>query len=191
VAKRQDSQKPTLALSEPPKGRNATPVTRNALEVRTEIDLGSFYDRLFNRTAQLLEDYGQRGLSGQELADAVVAGLNELSDAPLERSGRGATAEAYNLGRNLEIQGRLPEAGAAVRSAILDTRTCENCIALDGAVCEINGPVVDIKPDGAALLRENGVDPSGPDAYFALMPPNFCLGEDLCRDQFLYRRAAA
>lgn len=183
--------KTDLALSEPPKGPDAYAVTRNALEVRAEVDLSAFYTRLHNRTLQLLEDFGQRGLVGDALAKAVVDGLNELSDAPLERAGRGATTEAASLGRNLEIQRNLPEAGQAVRSAILDVGTCDNCIAFDGAVCEINGPVIDIKPEGASLMRENGIDPESPDAYFALMPPNFCDGEDLCRCIDYFRRAAA
>jgi len=175
----------------PPKGPDAVPVTNEALVAKVETDLRDFYNRLQNRAVERQTDAQQRGLIGEALADYVVDGLRDLSTAPIEQAGRAATSEAYNLGRNIEAQRRLPEIGQAVRSAILDENTCANCIALDLSVVEINGPVIDIKPEGAALLRDNGIDPDSPDAYFALMPPNFCLGEDLCRDEFLYRRRAA
>lgn len=175
----------------PPKGQDAQGVTNEALAAKVEVDLRDFYTRLQNRAVELQIDAQQRNLSGKELADYVTGGLRDLSRAPIEQAGRAATSEAYNLGRNLEAQRRLPEIGQAVRSAILDQNTCRNCRALDLIVVEVNGPVVSISAAGAALLRDNGVDPDGPDAYFAVMPPNFCEGEDLCRDEFLYRRAAA
>jgi hypothetical protein len=175
----------------PPKGPDARAVTNEALQTKVDIDVRDFFVRLQNRSTELLADGQQRGLTGEALADFVAGGTGDLSEAPINLAGRAATSEAYNLGRNLEAQRRLPEIGPAVRSALLDERTCDNCIALDLAVVEVNGPVVSIKPEGADLLRQNGVDPDSPDAYFALMPPNFCLGEDFCRDEFLYRRAAA
>lgn len=174
----------------PPKGTDARGVTNEALRVKVDIDLSDHYTRLQNRTAELLTDAQQRGLVGDELADYVVSGLADLSEKPIEAAGRAATSEAYNLGRNLEVQSRLDEVPQALRSALLDENTCVNCKALDGTVVEVNGPVVSISPEGRALLEDNGVDPEGPDAYFALMPPNFCNGEDLCRDQLLYRSAA-
>lgn len=175
----------------PPKGPDARPVTEEALGAKIDVDLRDFYTRLQNRASELMADAQQRGLSGQELADYVDQGLRDLSRSPIEQAGRASTSEAYNLGRNLEAQRRLPEVGEAVRSAILDENTCENCEALDLTVVEINGPVVSISDAGRELLLENGVDPDSPEAYFALMPPNFCLGEDLCRDEFLYRLRAA
>ncbi len=174
----------------PPKGKDAAAVTAEALEAKVDVDLRDFYTRLQNRASELMADAQQRGLSGQTLADFVADGVADLSEQPIVEAGRAATSEAYNLGRNLEAQRRLPEIGQAVRSAILDQNTCENCRALDLTVAEINGPIVEISEAGAAVLRDNGVDPGSPDAYFALMPPNFCLGEDLCRDELLYRRVA-
>lgn len=174
----------------PPKGRDTRPVTSEYLKAKVDIDLRDFYTRLQNRAVELMADAQQRGLAGDDLAAYVTDGLKALSTVPIEQAGRAATSEAYNLGRNMEAQRRLPEIGEAVRSAILDERTCSHCIALDGAVVEINGPIVEISAEGEQLMRDNGIDPDGPDAYFALMPPNFCKGEDYCRDEFLYRRAA-
>lgn len=175
----------------PPKGKDARGVTAEAIDAKVGIDLNDFYARLINRAAELLADGQQRGLLGDALADFVIEGVRALSDKPTEAAGRAATSEAYNLGRNLEAQRRTSEIEVAVRSAILDERTCKNCEDLDGAVVRVNGPVVSIKPEGAALMRANGIDPDSDLAYFALMPPNFCLGEDFCRDELLYRGRAA
>jgi hypothetical protein len=173
----------------PPKGPDAKPVTNQALEAKVDIDLRDFYNRLQNRATELLKS-APPGLSNEALADYVEQGLRDLSAAPIEQAGRAATAEANSLGRNLEAQRRGPQIGQAVRSAILDAATCDNCFPLDGAVCEINGPVVDISAQGAAVMEREGYSPSSPDAYFVLMPPNFCEGEDYCRCLFLYRVAA-
>lgn len=177
----------------PPKGKDARPVTNEALQVKVDVDVRDFYTRLQNRASELLTDAQQRGLTGEPLADYVVGGLADLSDKPIEAAGRAATSEAHNLGRNLEVQRRLATlaGGTAVRSEILDDDTCVNCRKLDGAVVEINGPVISISAEGEALLREFGIDPYGPDAYFALLAPNFCLGEDLCRGLMYYRREEA
>lgn len=175
----------------PPKGPDARMVTAEAIENKVDVDMRDFYTRMANRSAELMRDAQQRNLQGQELAAYVVGGVRDLSDAPIHEAGRAATSEAYNLGRNLEAQRRLPEIGQAIRSALLDENTCDNCRALDLAVAEINGPIVSISAAGRALLEENGVDPESDDAYFALMPPNFCKGEDYCRDELLYRLRAA
>lgn len=174
----------------PPKGPIARSVTNEALQAKVEIDLSDAAMRLRNRAVELLTDGPQRGLTGEALAEFVDERL-VLSKTPIEQAGRGATSEAHNLGRNLGAQQRLSEIGQVVRSALLDENTCSNCKDVDQAVVQINGPVVSISAAGAALLRDNGVDPDSPDAYFALMPPNFCKGEDFCRCLLIYRRAAA
>lgn len=173
----------------PPKGVDARPITEEAIGAKVDIDLRDFYSRLQSRAAELLKTGQNQGLAGDALADFVDQGLRDLSQTPIEQAGRAATAEAYNLGRNMEAQRRLPDVGQAVRSAVLDKDTCDNCIALDLAVAEINGPIISISPAGRAVMEENGFSPDDPDAYFALMPPNFCDGEDLCRDEYLYRVA--
>lgn len=175
----------------PPTGKDARHVTAEALEAKVGIDFSDFYVRLGNRAAELLADGQQRGLVGDALADFVIDGVNALSDEPIERAGRAATSEAFNLGRNLEAQRRIDEIEVAVRSEILDDRTCGPCNVLDGAVVKVNGPVVSISAPGAALLRANGVDPDSDLAYVALMPPNFCRGEDYCRGDLIYQRRAA
>lgn len=153
---------------QPPAGKDAFPVTSSAFEVRAEIDLQSVYDRLRSNTLRLMEDFSQQGLSGQDLADAVVSGLKDLSDTPVEQAGRGATTEAFNLGRNLAAQGSLNQIANVIRTEILDGNTCDPCRALDGFTTTVNGP-----------------------GYFENMPPNQCDGWDLCRGFYMYLPEAA
>lgn len=150
----------------PPQGKDAAAVADEALRVRTEIDLSGFGNQLQNEAARLITDYSQRGLSGKALGDAVAADLEQLFDARAERSGREATHEAFAQGRNLEAQQQPDAIGEVVRSAILDTNTCQPCINRDGNVYELNTP-----------------------AYFDDMPPNHCEGGEQCRCLYIYRVA--
>lgn len=134
--------------------------------MRAEIDLSSFYNRLLNETRRLMTDYGQQGLEGQDLADAVEAGLRNLSDTPIDQAGRGATTEAFNLGRNLAAQRNAASIQRVVRTEILDENTCDFCESADGKTYDVNTP-----------------------AYFENMPPNGCDGRDLCRGFYMYEAA--
>ena len=151
----------------PPQGPEAFAVTSEAFTVRAEIDLDAVYSRLLNESRRLLSDLSQQGLTGQELADAVDAGLRALSDTPIDLAGRGATTEAFNLGRNLSAQRNLAGIAQAIRTEILDTATCLPCRLLDGTVVQMNTP-----------------------EYFELMPPNACDGRELCRGFYIYEVAA-
>lgn len=150
----------------PPIGKDAFPVTEEAFRVRADIDLTDFYERLRTETLQQFTDLSQQGYRGEELADRVIAALNNLSDRPIEEAGRGAATEAFNLGRNLEIQKSPDAVSEVVRTEILDGNTCEPCRLLDGSVYEVNSA-----------------------AYFQDMPPNHCQGRDLCRGFYLVRAA--
>ena len=150
----------------PPIGRDAFPVTEEALRVRADIDLSDFYERLRKEALQQIADLSQQGFKGRDLADRVVAALNNLSDKPIEQAGRGAATEAFNLGRNLEIQKQAESIKEVVRTEILDGNTCDPCQMLDGAVYLVNSP-----------------------EYFQDMPPNHCDGRDLCRGFYLARAA--
>jgi hypothetical protein len=152
---------------QPPIGKDALDVTSAAYEVRATLDLNSMYDRLRAEAIRLLEDYSQQGLSGQELADAVVAGLRDLGDTTIDQAGRGAATEAFNLGRNLAAQGARDQISEVVRTEILDRNTCDPCRSLDGFTTTVNGP-----------------------GYFENMPPNSCDGGDFCRGFYMYRSAA-
>lgn len=156
----------------PPQGPQAFEVTSEAFAVRAEIDLGSTYTRLLNETRRLLADLSQQGLEGAALADAVDAGLAGLSDVPIDQAARGATTEAFNLGRNLAAQRNEAAIARVVRTEILDINTCPNCLpqargGLDGFTTTVNGP-----------------------GYFENMPPNHCDGRELCRGFYLYEAAA-
>lgn len=151
---------------QPPTGKAAFPITADAYAVRAEIDLGTVYDRLRKETLRLIEDFSQQGLSGDDLADAVVSGLKNLSDTPIEQAGRGAATEAFNLGRNLAVQTNADKIAEVVRTEVLDANTCDPCRALDEFTTTVNGP-----------------------GYFENMPPNHCDGRDLCRGFYLVRAA--
>ena len=150
----------------PPEGSDAFEVTSEAFTVRAEIDLGAVYQRLLNETRRLMLDLSQQGLEGQAFADAVASGLTELSPTLIEQAGRGATTEAFNLGRNLAAQRNRAAIGTVTRTEILDDNTCDPCIGLDGFTTTVNGP-----------------------GYFENMPPNHCDGRELCRGFYLYEAA--
>ena len=156
-----------MAPGIPPQGTQAESVTAQALEVTASIDVDNLIARLTSETRKLLNDYGQRGLAGPELATAVADGLEGLSNVPLELAGRGAVSEGFNLGRNMGIQENLDAVAVVVRTEVLDENTCRPCRELDGRVVEVNSP-----------------------DYWFLMPPNECEGRELCRGFYLARAAA-
>src|SRR5688572_9446376 len=87
----------------PPIGPEAGRITSDAHRVAVEIDVSEIAGRLEREALRLVNDLSQQGLSGEGLVRAVQDGLRQLSDAPIERSARGAVGEAFNLGRNLEF----------------------------------------------------------------------------------------
>lgn len=136
--------------------------------VAVDIDVSELIGRLEREALRLITDLSQQGLEGDALADAVSDGLKALSDAPISRAARGATSEAFNLGRNLAAQQSADRIDRVVRTEILDENTCDPCLALDGKVVAMNS-----------------------DEYFELMPPNKCDGRELCRGFYEYMAEAA
>ena len=154
----------SFMASLPPQGSQAGQVTSDAFLVQASIDVDEMLARLVNETRRSLNDNAQKGLTGEALAQAVTADLENLSDTPIEQAGRGAASESFNLGRNLGIQQRLDQIDVVVRTEVLDENTCDPCRSLDGQVFQVNTP-----------------------AYFENMPPNQCEGRDLCRGFYLAR----
>lgn len=145
-----------------PIGGRAGRITAEAHSVGVEIDVSELAGRLQREAMRLINDLSQQGLSGDELADRVRAGLMDLSDRPVQDAARGAASESFNLGRNLGAQ----DAKAplrVVRSEILDQNTCPPCEVLDGTEYEINS-----------------------EEYFRFMPPNQCDGREQCRGFYIY-----
>ena len=151
---------------QPPQGPQAHPVTADAFDVYASLDVDAIVVRLSNETKRLITDLSQQGLQGAELAKAVKDGLNALSPVPLEKAGRMAGSEAFNLGRNLGIQDNFEAVQVVVRTEVLDESTCEPCRDLDGQIYQVNSP-----------------------EYFENMPPNGCEGRELCRGFYLARAA--
>lgn len=149
-----------------PIGPNAARVTADAHRVGVEIDVSEIVSRLEREALRLVNDYSQQGLTGDALAEAVSEGLRGLSDVPLERAGRGAASEAFNLGRNLQVQQEPEMIGSVIRTEVMDRNTCDPCRALDGREVAIDSP-----------------------EYLELMPPNRCLGRELCRGFYIYEAA--
>lgn len=152
--------------NQPPQGPQAGAITADAFEVYASINVDEIVTRLSNEARRLLTDTAQSGLSPEAMGDAVEAGLKGLSDTPLEKAGRTAGSEAFNLGRNLSIQENLGQIREVVRTEVLDENTCEPCRELDGKVIQVNSP-----------------------DYWLLMPPNECEGRELCRGFYLARAA--
>lgn len=147
-------------------GSGAATITTSALDARVQIDLEELSSRLLRETHRLLVDFGQQPLSNTELAEKVGAGLEALGTTVVSQAGRGATAEAFNLGRNVAAQEALGSIDSVVRVEILDSHTCPPCKAFDGKIYKMNSP-----------------------AYFEDMPPNGCNGGDFCRGFFMYLAA--
>ena len=155
-----------------PIGTDATRVTAGSHRVAVEIDVSTIAQRLEAEALRLIKQFSQQGLEGQALADAVSEGLRQLSDAPITKASRGATSEAFNLGRNLVAQEKEAEIEQVVRTEILDASTCAPCRALDFSISKkvytVNTP-----------------------EYFEFMPPNKCNGRELCRGFYIYLKEAA
>lgn len=141
-------------------------MTVDAHRVAVSIDVSGLATRLENEALRLITDFSQQGLVGEELARAVTDGLLGLSDAPIEKAARGASSEAFNLGRNLEAQRRVGDIQQVVRTEVLDENTCPPCRQLDGSTYTVNST-----------------------EYFENMPPNKCDGRELCRGFYIYEAA--
>lgn len=146
-----------------PIGKKAPKVTQEALNVGVDIDISELGGRLEQEAMRLISDLSQQGLSGEELAQRVAAGLMDLSDKPIQDASRGASSESFNLGRNLGAQDSASTITQVVRTEVLDQNTCDPCANADGTVVEMNS-----------------------DEYFRMMPPNLCDGRDLCRGFYMY-----
>ncbi len=124
------------------------------------IDVNVMWTRLRGEFLAEWERLERSGITGKELERRMESFLEQLSRKPVEDLGRKAAGVAYNEGRALALieAAQLGEAQYAVRSEILDERTCTSCQRLDGLVVEI----------GSEDFRRN-------------MPPAGCLGGDRCR----------
>lgn len=155
-------------MADAPIGRSAKKVSETALRVGVEIDVSDLSARLQREAMRLISELTRQGITGQELADRVSAGLMSLSDTPIDNAARGAASESFNLGRNLSAQDAIDAIRRVVRTEVLDANTCDPCRQVDGTVVEINS-----------------------DEYFRLMPPNLCDGRELCRGFYIYIAEAA
>lgn len=130
------------------------------VRVLAEISIDKIWERLIREgTDEYLRLYRQ-GFEGQELWDRFSSFMDGLSEKPVDDLARMDSTVAYNQGRDLAlITGK--QAGLvdiAVRSEVLDDRTCQYCQALDGTTYEI-----------------------GSDDYYRYMPPAECEGGERCR----------
>jgi hypothetical protein len=156
----------------PPIGTDAAGVTASAHQLGAGLDVGDLITRLEREALRLIQDLSQQGLEGDALADAVGGGLRDVATGHVDRAARGATSEAFNLGRNLGAQDQAEKVKRVVRSEVLDLATCtekrhgdgvDRCAELDGNVYEFNS-----------------------DEYFKHMPPNDCDGREQCRGFYIF-----
>lgn len=125
-----------------------------------EITLDKLWRMMLDSFLDEFDRLQRQDLPTERMFKDLGAHLDDLSDKRVEDWARQATHVAYNEGRSAAMV-TAKGAGAAnyaVRSEILDDRTCANCRAYDGKVVEI----------GSAEYRE-------------FMPPAKCLGGDRCR----------
>lgn len=133
-------------------------------EVLAELNLGSLWDRLMAEALDAYAASARRGLSVEEIASEIESALQSLSENMEEGLARGDAGVAYNEGR--AVEGRAlalaGEAKYAVRTEVLDQRTCDACKEWDGFVAEIDSS-----------------------DYEAAMPPAYCEGGDNCRGFYI------
>lgn len=121
-------------------------------------------DKLWARLLDLfLTEYlrlTREGFAGRALYQRLETFLDSLSAKPVEDLARQVSSVAYNEGRDVGL--RTGKAATvverAVRSELLDSKTCEVCVHLDGKIVEIGTP-----------------------EYEEFQPPSKCLGGDRCR----------
>jgi len=150
-------------MADTPIGPKAAKVTRNAVFTGVDIDVTGLSQRLLAEAMRLLSDLSQQGYDGDDLADRVSSGLMNLSDRPIQDAARGASAESFNLGRNLGAQKDAAAITSVIRTEFLDANTCPPCREFDGVIVDMNS-----------------------DEYFRIMPPNGCDGRDLCRGFYMF-----
>jgi hypothetical protein len=144
--------------------RRATVAFEEAITTQATIDVGSLWDRL---RGEFLDEYARQaraGLSGDSLDNHMQEFMDSLSTNWERDMANQSAGVAYNQGRGLTAQQAKTEGRAlyAVRSEVLDQKTCASCATLDGTVVEI-----------------------GTAEYQALMPPARCEGGDRCRGFFV------
>lgn len=133
-------------------------------EVLAELNLGSLWDRMMAEALDTYAAASRRGLSVDQIAAEIEDALQSLSEKMEEGLARGDAGVAYNEGRATEGRAMTlsGEAKYAVRTEVLDTRTCDACREWDGFVVEIDSP-----------------------DYEAAMPPAYCEGGDNCRGFYI------
>lgn len=133
-------------------------------EVLAELNLGSMWNRMMGEALDLFAQADRQGKSPAEIAAEVDRFLADLSPKYEAALARGDVTVAYNEGRATEgtLMAEEGRATFAVRSEVLDDRSCEPCHEWDGFVVEIDSPEFD-----------------------AVMPPSYCDGGDNCRGFYI------
>lgn len=131
-------------------------------EVRmvAQISVDALWNRLLEEGLAEYNRLYRQGYEGAELERRFAAFMDALSEKPVEDAARKAAGVSYNQGRDMTLM-TAKKAGLvseAVRSEVLDDRTCSACEVLDGTWVEV-----------------------GSDEYYRLMPPALCEGGERCR----------
>lgn len=137
------------------------------LETAITLDLDAMLTTLEQSARRGYLDALREGLEGAAARDAVTTALQGRSDALFVRIGRDLGSRAFNGGRAEAVADFREQSDAggsgltvdvAVRSEVLDGRTCGPCLSLDGQTAEVDSQ-----------------------DYWALQPPNGCDGGSYCR----------
>lgn len=133
-------------------------------EVVAELNLGSMWDRLMGEALDAVVAANRRGLGATDAAAEVDKILSDLSPKYEASLARSDSAVAYNEGRSVEgrMLSETGQATYAIRTEVLDDRTCKSCAEFDGLVVEIDSQ-----------------------DFEAAMPPAYCEGGDNCRGFYI------
>lgn len=128
--------------------------------VATQIAVDEIWHRLLEEAIWEFNAGIREGLSEADALKRVESALSGLSPARTDLAGRQLAEVAYNQGRDFAAK-EAAAAGVAewaIRSEVLDSRTCSVCAHLDGTIVQIGSP-----------------------EYERLMPPARCEGGENCR----------
>ena len=132
----------------------------DAVRLTVSVSVDDLWARLMGSALTEYVRLYRQGLSIEEISTAMSGFLDDLSVAAETEQAARVSSVAYSEGRagEIEIAAASGQVQFAVRSEVLDSRTCRECELLDGIVVEVGTP-----------------------EYDKLKPPSHCLGRDRCR----------
>lgn len=135
------------------------------LEASASLSAQSASDKLLGSARAEALRLRRAGWDDDEIEDALLISMGELSDGDIARLAAQEINEAFSMGRVAAAEDFKSQIETAVYSAILDNNVCDTCEQLDGQEFDVDS-----------------------DEYEENMPPNpNCDGGDNCRCTYIYQ----